>query len=163
MKKAISILMLILLCTLCACSSNHNNTDTDAYDDSYEQGYEDGYNDTHDGNYIENNYNEDAHDLQNFIINLVYDGKYDTVRDLQEEYPEKVNPALENEFGTTDFDIIIDYLDNESKTIIGECEICNNPVYADEIAVLPEGIDCAHHKCISSANNNDPPRINKDK
>lgn len=158
-RKFLLAIITISICMLCGCSDVQNIIGMDNYEDGYEQGHEDGYND----NYENNDYNEDSYDFQRYIVNLMYDRKYDFVRDLAGEFPEKVDYALEKEFGVTDIDIIIEYLEEGSQTIIGTCEICHEPVYADDMAILPDGIDCAHSSCISGNHNEQPPKINKDK
>ena len=65
-----------------------------------------------------------------------------------EYYPEAIADALEFEFGVRDITTVIDYLQELSETVTGTCEICGELVYADDLAFLPDGIECAHDECV---------------
>lgn len=164
--KRIAVVILLCLLFLCGCSSNIHQVDysnNDAYDVGYEEGYNEGYNDAFEESLDTPDYSDEIHSFQTAIADLMYDHEYDTVRKLLEYNRSGVETALENEFGSKDIDAVIDYLTKLSNTVTGTCEICGEPVYADEFAILPEGITCAHSICVSGDNSSEPIRIEKDK
>ena len=83
------------------------------YENGYDEGYENGYNDAFEKSLDEPSYSEEYRSFNKTIANLMYDGEYETVRTLMSYYPDGVNEALEFEFGVTDINVIIDYLENE--------------------------------------------------
>lgn len=169
MKKRIQIVIIAIICVLCGCSSEPEHLNeyeyVESFEDRYDKGYEDGYECGYDNGFLEGFNEADCTDellsYKNIIVSLVYDHEYGVVEKLMDYYPEGVENALEVEFGVNDLTIIIDYLEERSQTIVGVCEICGKMVYADEIAVLPSDIDCAHEECISGDINTSPLRINK--
>lgn len=163
--KRIAVVILLCLLFLCGCSSNVHQSDSndDDYAVGYEEGYNEGYNDAFEESFDNPDYSDEIHSFQTAIADLMYDHEYDTVRKLSEYNRRGVETALENEFASKDIDAVIDYLTKLSNTITGNCEICGEPVYADEFAILPEGITCAHGKCVSGDNSSEPIRIEKDK
>lgn len=162
MKRIVTCIMICLL--LCGCSTNTNNQTSDSdYDAGYEEGYTDGYNDAFEKSLNNSDYSDEIHFFQTAIADLMYDHEYDTVKTLMEYNRKGVESALEIEFGSKDIEAVIDYLDGLSKTITGTCEICGEPVYADEFAILPEDITCAHSSCVSGGKSSEPVRIEKDK
>jgi len=149
------------------CSSAPQNMYTEEYlngqDDGYDDGYESGYHDGYKDGFADNDHSQKIHDFEMMIINLMYDHEYEVVEKLSEYYPEGVESALEFEFGVKDIPVVIEYLDELSNTVIGQCEICSKPVYADEFAFLPDGIECAHGECVHGDNSSGSAKINKDK
>jgi len=122
MKKIIVLLLNILaLCSLCSCSLDLNLTNGNIHEDSYyigyengyDEGYENGYNDAFEKSLNEPTYSEEYRSFNQAIANLMYDGEYETVRTFMRYYPNGVKEALEFEFGVTDINDIIDYLENE--------------------------------------------------
>ena len=168
--------MLIIICLLSGCSTDSNNSDiTLNLENSYDSGYDDGYNDGYDAclnrpkkEIFEDEYN----DFKSMIVNLMYDYKYDTVQEIQHYYPDIVDKALEDEFGTTSIADITEYLEDyrkeQEETVVAICEFCKRTVYAiDAIrrssceALHDLSYDCptctyVHSKCLYE---NDPPRI----
>jgi formylmethanofuran dehydrogenase subunit E len=163
--KRIAVVILLYLLFLCGCSSNvyqAEYSNDDAYAVGYEEGYNEGYNDAFKESLDNPDYSDEIHSFQTAIAGLMYDHEYDTVRKLLEYNRRGVETALENEFGSNNIDDVIEYLDALSKTITGMCELCGEPVYSDELAILPEGISCAHRKCISNNNSEKSFEIQKD-
>ena len=159
--KRIAVVILLCLLFLCGCSSNIHQVDysnDDAYAVGYEEGYNEGYNDAFEESPDNPDYSDEIHYFQTAIANLMYDHEYEIVKKLMEYNKEGVESALELEFGSRSIETVIEYLDNLSKTVKGTCEICNEPVYADDLAILPEGINCAHGKCVSEQNNENTKR-----
>lgn len=105
---------------------------------------------------------EERHYFGMAIANLMYDGEYEAVEALWTYYREGVEDALEEEFGTKDMSVIIAYLEELSETVVGNCEICNKPVYADDTCILPDGVQCAHYECVNPDTGNKSGRIEKD-
>ncbi len=170
--KNIVVYMVLCLLLLCGCSSENRNLngfeDENIYEEAYNEGYEDGYENGYDESYHEILQNPTYHveELERFYISiaeLMYDSEYETVEKLLDYYPKGVEKALEMEFGVKEINTIIDYLEEQAQTVIGNCEICGESVYADEITILPDGIECAHHGCISENNTEKTYKIKKDK
>ena len=107
-------------------------------------------------------YEEERHYLGIASANLMYNGEYDAVEALRTYHREGIEAALEEEFGTKDMSVIIDYLEALLETVVGNFEICNKPVYADDICILPEGVQCAHYECVNPEAGNKSDRIEKD-
>ena len=158
MKKCLLLLILVLLCVLMGCSSSASDADDfeskESYNDGYDNGYKEGYEEGYDIGYEQSFYDnvicsEELHDFTMMIVNLMYDYEYEVVEKLLEYYPEGVETALEFEFGVKDITVVIEYLDELSQTVVGQCEFCAEPVYADEIGFLPDGVECAHSECVS--------------
>ena len=121
MKKLASMLIIIFCCVLCSCSFNENATTNNANDNSYDEGYDNGYQKGFDKGYEEgytegyvnaSTYEEEYRDFEKAIISLMYDGEYTSVKNMMRYYPKGVKNALEREFGVSDMNIIIDYLEN---------------------------------------------------
>lgn len=162
--KRIIFLLLLCIVIFCGCSTNSDNLSNDNnYDAGYNEGYTDGYNDAFEKSLNNTDYSDELHSFQSAISNLMYDHEYDTVKTLMEYNRKGVEYALELEFGSKDINAVIEYLDGLSKTVDGTCEICGEPVYADEFAILPEGITCAHSNCVLGDKSSEPIRIEKDK
>ena len=162
MKKIIICIIICLL--LCGCSTNHSYQTNDSDNDTgYEDGYDAGYSDVLEESLNNPDYSDELRSFQSAIADLMYDHEYEIVKKLMEYNKEGVESALELEFGSRSIETVIEYLDNLSKTVKGTCEICNKPVYADDLAILPEGINCAHSKCISVQNDENSIKIRKDK
>lgn len=169
MKKLLLVLIPILICILTGCSS----TVSDAYDfeieemynEGYDEGYDEGYYEGYDIGYEQSFYDnvicsEEIHDFKMMIINLMYDYEYEVVEKLLEYYPEGVESALEFEFGEKDLAVVIEYLDELSQTVIGQCEVCGEAVCADEF--LLDGDPCVHYKCMYRDNDSESMQIKKD-
>lgn len=175
MKSLRFLLIIVLFCTLMGCSSAPNNaqdfTNEDAQnegnlvvqEDGFDAGYEDGYHCGYEDGFADNDHSEIIHDFEMMIVNLMYDHEYGVVEKLLEYYSEGVESALEHEFGVKDLSAVIEYLDELSNTVIGQCEICSKPVYADEFTFLPDGIECAHGECVHGDSSSGSAKINKDK
>lgn len=178
MKKTMFLIILIIICLFSGCSNNStvkNAMDIDpTSENSYNDGYYDGYEDylNHSKEEIfEDEYNE----FKSMIVNLMYDYKYDVVKEIQHYYPEVVEEALENEFGAKNIADVIKYLENyrkdQEKTVVGTCKFCQQTVYANDAIrysscnTLHETFDdCSictyvHSNCLFE---NDPPNIKKD-
>ena len=153
MKKVILCTMLCLL-ILCGCYSGSGG-----HDDAYDEGYWDGHDDAE---YSLGYHVEELRSLQTAIAELMYAHEYEVVKKLSEYSPRGVGTALEIEFGVEDIDAIIDYLQELSETVIGNCEYCGYPVFADEFAFLPIGIECAHNECITENDSDESYWIKKD-
>lgn len=175
LKKTILIFVVFFIFTLYGCSSNlsksinketyENNYEdgyktedkmfsTDANKNSYDSGYTDGYNAGYQQSYIENDCYEDLHSFQVAIAELMYAHEYEVVEKLLDYYPKGVETALEIEFGVKDLSDVINYLEDLSGTVVGNCEICGNPVFADEFAIPSEDLSYAHNKCVLGNKNN---------
>lgn len=121
MKRIIILLNILVICFLWGCSLDSNATNVNIQEDSYyigyengyDEGYENGYNDAFEKSLDEPSYSEEYRSFNKTIANLMYDGEYETVRTFMSYYPDGVNEALEFEFGVTDINVIIDYLENE--------------------------------------------------
>ena len=150
--RKVALLFILCMSLLCGCSSNSNpqtdETNDENYDIGYADGYKDGYADALEESLNAPDYSDELRSFQSAIASLMYDNEYDIIEKLMEYNRVGVEKALELEFGSKSIDVIKDYLDELSRTIIGTCELCGEPVYTDEFAILPEGITCAHRKCI---------------
>lgn len=169
MRKTVAIIFACLL-LLCGCATNNHQTDysndiafDSGYEKGYEEGYSEGYNDALEKSIDNLDYSEELQDFQSAIADLMYDHDYDTVQTLLSYNRTGVETALNIEFGTHDIDVIIEYLEELSGKVIGNCEICGAVVYADEFAILPDGIECAHAECVSGNDSENSAKINKDK
>ena len=150
-KKHIFIIIYIILvfAIMCGCSSSASidvvNEDTD-YDDGYDDGYSAGYEE----GCKENGYGEkELHRFQIAIAELVYDEKYDVVKEILEYNQDGVEAALELEFGTSDLSAIEKFIQEYNETVAGICGICSKTVYLNEVGYTPKGMDCAHRKCVA--------------
>lgn len=164
--KRIAVVVLLCLVFLCGCSSNVHQADysnDDAYTVGYEEGYNEGYNYAFEESLDNPDYSDEIHSFQSAIADLMYDHEYEIVKKLMEYNNEGVESALELEFGSKDINIVIEHLDKLSETVKGTCEICGEPVHADEFAILQNGIECAHSECISKNSSEDSYKINKEK
>ena len=159
--KRVILCAAVCLLVLCGCSSEPSDLNT-VGEDSYNKGYQDGYAAAFEESLDTKDYAEEVHSFQTAIAELMYDHEYEVVKKLSEYYPKGVETALEIEFGVKDIAAAIDYLQKLSETVIGNCEFCGNPVYADEFALLPDGIECAHGKCVSDNSIENSYQINKE-
>lgn len=156
------VILCALLCLLiCGCSSEPSDLNPPD-ENSYNEGYQDGYAAALEESLDTKDYAEELRFFQTAIAELMYDHEYEVVKKLSEYYPKGVETALEIEFGVKDIATVIDYLQTLSETVVGNCEICGKPVYADELALLPDGIECAHSECVSKNSGDNSYQINKD-
>ncbi len=163
MKKAIMSVLICLL-ILCGCSNNTNNYESErTYDDGYNAGYQDGFDDAYEEFINESDILVEQDDFQKTVVNLMYDHEYDVVEILLDYCPDAVEAALEDEFGVKEIAPIVDYLEELSNTVSGICEICGEPVCADEFYFPPDGIECAHHECVRGDDGENSYQIDKDK
>lgn len=121
-----------------------------AQSSSYEEGYNDGYVE----GCGEDEIPDELRAFYTLVGNLMYDYEYETVVKLLEYYPEGVKTALDFEFGNPDISAVIEYLEERAQTVIGNCGLCGELVYADDIAFLPDGITCAHKECVRGDSGN---------
>ena len=151
MKKVVlcSIICILFLCGCASISIQQAGESSNAiYDIGYTDGYRDGYEDAFEKSLNNPDCSEELRSFQSAVADLMYDREYDIIKKLMDYNPKGVQTALEIEFGTNNIDAVINYLDELSKTITGTCEICGELVYADDFAILPEGINCAHSECV---------------
>ena len=178
MRKIIFLITLIIICLFIGCSNNstvNNDMDVEStFEKSYNDGYHDGYEDCL--NRPKEEMFEDEYDeFKMLVVNLMYDYQYDAVKKIHAYYPQAVDEAVEDEFGTKNIEDVIEYLEDyrkkQEETVVGICEFCQMTVYADDAiryshcnTLHESSDDCpvctyVHSECLFE---NDPPRINKD-
>lgn len=175
MKKVLAVgLVIIMILSFTACNneSKENSTKntptiestatpvvTEKNTSTLEKIYT--YDDVLEEKFKADEYAEEIHRFQTAIAELMYDYEYEVVKKLYKYYPNGVEDALEKEFGVKDIDAVMDYIQKRSETEVGICEFCGKTVYADEIVILPEGVECAHKECFSKNDDEKSFRINK--
>ena len=75
--------------------------------------------------------------------------KYGVVKELMKYNQDGVEEALELEFGTADLSAIEKFIQEYYETVAGVCGFCNKTVYMNEVGYIPEGMECAHQKCVT--------------
>ncbi|MBE6807715.1 MAG: hypothetical protein E7527_06915 [Ruminococcaceae bacterium] len=154
MKRILLFLTFCYLLFVCGCTSNStDSTGSRTYDAGFEdgrnEGYSEGYEEGHFDGYEDGlekgiNYEEADNPLSSAVISLMYDHEYETVKLLLDYERKEVQEALLNEFGTSDVEEIIK---QDSKNIIGNCEICSKSIYKDQLTEeLNSGF--AHYRCV---------------
>lgn len=145
------IIILLSLVSGCYINENIDVIDDDVtYEEGYDAGYDEGYSTGYEEGQNENGQaEEELHSFKIAIAELMYDKKYGVVKELMKYNQDGVEEALELEFGTADLSAIEKFIQEYYETVAGVCGFCNKTVYMNEVGYIPEGMECAHQKCVT--------------